>query len=692
MFNLQGQQGVEFASSLLWKNKEGGGSCFGSSETISVLDQRTSPSSPTSSSSLAGSEYSVGVASVQKKWEWSQQQQHQQQQQQLEEENSALGMVGSELQPIPRALQVGMEDWESVLTEESGASLVQEQSFLGWIMGEVEDPSSGLKHLLQNGGGGGLDFQNTTGFGMVDPSFGFEALGGGGIGGGGKGGSLAASATTAMNLGNNINPPSLVNSSSCFPTDNNNNNNNNCLNIPNSIASPLHSNPSLPVSLLYQQQQFGVADVKTQSFTSTQNQAMFVPFPHNQQIQQFLLPPQQGLPQHMQFLSTRPTMTTKPKLEEEVVQQQNQHQVLVDQLFKAAELVETGNLLNAQGILARLNHQLSPVGKPLLRAAFLFKEALQLLLFTNSNNKGLCPPQRTSTPFDVVHKINAYKTFSEVSPLLHFTNLTCNQAFLEALENYDRIHIVDFDIGFGGQWSSFMQELRMRVGSTPSLKITTFVPPSLYDPTELNLTRENLTQFANEFGIPFEINFVSLDSLNSSSLSLTINAFEGEAVAVNFPVGIPTSLTSSLPLLLRFVKQLSPKIVVSVDRGCDRSDLPFSQYVLHSLQSYSILLESLDAVNVNPDIVHKIEKFYLLPTIERSLLGCQYTPQKMPPWRNLFTSAGFSPITFSNFTETQAEYVLKRLPVRGFHIEKRNSSLMLCWQRRELASVSAWRC
>ncbi|KAF9613645.1 hypothetical protein IFM89_009471 [Coptis chinensis] len=82
-----------------------------------------------------------------------------QQHQQLEEEKVALGM-SSELHPIARTLQVvnggGMEDWESVLSK-SDASLIQEQSFLGWAMGEVEDLSSSLKHLLQNGGGG-LDF------------------------------------------------------------------------------------------------------------------------------------------------------------------------------------------------------------------------------------------------------------------------------------------------------------------------------------------------------------------------------------------------------------------------------------------------------------------------------------------------------------------------------------------------------
>lgn len=717
-FNLQGEGVLQVAKEI---NYSGVGLLgkWSNNEPTSVLDPRSSPSPPTSSSNLsssfAGSDSSVGVASVQQKWEWP----HTQQQQE-ENSNSALladhgrkeEWGGSELQPIPTALEVGsgaekcglaagagggggMEDWDNMLSE-SGASLGQEQSLLGWIMGEVEDPSSGLKQLLQSGGGG-VDYHNSNnGFGMVDPGFGFEALSGGG-GGGGR-----ACSSPSMNLGNispsafpsnnngrmnsMSNPSSLPN---CKPPFFNSNHNTNPSN-PNASLSP--NNPPVPISIppsVYYQP----ADVKPQSFNSTQNQSFFVPLPYAQQDHQ-LLSPQQGLPHQLQFLPqplpSRPTLATKPKVGEEVLHQQHQQQVLVDQLFKAAELVETGNLVHARGILARLNHQLSPVGKPLHRAAFLFKEALQLLLTNNS--EGISPPERTSTPLDVVLRINAYKAFSEVSPLLQFTNFTCNQALLEALESYNSIHIVDFDIGFGGQWASFMQEIRMRIGGIASLKITALVSPSSHDPIELNLTRENLSHFANELGIPFELNLVSLDSFNPASWSLAINVSDNEAVAVNLPVGGPSSHLSSLPLLLRLVKQLSPKIVVSVDRGCDRSDLPFSHYFLHSLQSCSILLDSLDAVNVNPDIVHKIEKFFLLPTIEKTILGCQRSPAKMPPWKSLFSAAGFSAVTFSNFTETQAEYVLKRLPVRGFHVEKRHVSLILCWQRRELASVSAWRC
>ncbi|XP_062076053.1 scarecrow-like protein 6 [Humulus lupulus] len=429
---------------------------------------------------------------------------------------------------------------------------------------------------------------------------------------------------------------------------------------------------------------------------------------HQQQQQQYHL----GFPQGMQFLPQQ-----KPLMQKVMVgsgdemtahnhnnhhqqQQQQQHQqlqqhqhALLDQLYKAAELIGSGNFSHAQGILARLNHQLSPVGKPLHRAAFYFKEALNLLILNNNNNSlNNTIPSRCPSPFDVIFKMGAYKVFSEVSPLIQFVNFTSNQALLEALDNADRIHIVDFDIGFGAQWASFMHELPVRNRGPPSLKITAFASPSTHHPVELALMRDNLAQFANEIGVAFELEVVNFDSLEQTSYSMPFFRAEGEVVAVNFPIWSASNQPAALPNLLRFVKQLSPKIVVSLDRGCDRSDLPFPQHILQALHSYINLLESLDAVNVASDAVNKIEKFLLQPKIESAVLGRLRAPDKMPLWKTLFASAGYTPVTFSNFTETQAECVAKRTPVRGFHVEKRQASLSLCWQRRELISVSAWRC
>ncbi|KAG6688942.1 hypothetical protein I3843_11G148600 [Carya illinoinensis] len=692
-------------------------------EPTSVLHMRRSPSPPTSASTLSSSfgggggggsldpppATTASQPEFARKDEWA-----------------------SELQPIPSGLEaitgggrfaLGLVDWETMLSETAPSpSHEQEQSLLRWIAGDVDDSSFGFKQLLQSGNNN-LDLDGNARLGIVDQGPGvFETIGG-------------VSTTGNLIASVNQNPNFLAYSGSGGFANSSGSSSNSYSNEKQQFDVPDEKPQVLNPQLLMSQQQ------------QSQNPNLFLPLSFTQHEEHLLQPPQpnrhssigldlttqipkvplahagheflltkhqqqqqqqpphlgfspgvQFVPQHL--LQHKSPMVPKQKMglaEEDLAhqhyhqqQQQQQQLALLDQLYKAAELVGTGNFSHAQGILARLNHQLSPVGKPLHRAAFYFKEALQLLLLMNNP---VTTPPRTPAPFDVIFKMGAYKVFSEVSPLIQFVNFTCNQALLEALDDADRIHIVDFDIGFGAQWASFMQELPARNRGAPSLKITAFASPSTHHPVELGLMRENLIQFANEIGIRFELEVVNFECLDQTSYSLSIlQAAENEAVAVNFPIWSSSNQPAALPALLRFVKQLSPKIVVSFDRGCDRSDLPFPQHVLQALHSYIYLLESLDAANVTSDAVSKIEKFLLQPKIEITVLGRLRAPDKMPLWKTLFASAGFSPVTFSNFSEAQAHCVVKRTPVRGFHVERRLASLVLCWQRRELISASAWRC
>lgn len=302
------------------------------------------------------------------------------------------------------------------------------------------------------------------------------------------------------------------------------------------------------------------------------------------------------------------------------------------------------------------------------------------------------PPMKTLSPIDVVHKMNAYKAFSEVSPITQFTNFTCAQAILEALDDADCVHVIDFDIGCGAQWASLIQELPLRKKGAPSLKITAIAPLSISHAFELSLARENLVQFANDVGVAFELQVVNLDLFDPSSSSMpNVGTSGDELIAVSIPIWACSYRPSILPSILRFIKQLAPKIVVSLDRGSDRCDTLFPQHLIHILESCTNFLESLDGLNVASDIVNKVEKYFLQPKIENTVLGRVHAPNKMPHWKTLFASAGLLPFQFSNFTETQADYVVKRTPGRGFHIEKRHASLVLSWQRRELVTASAWR-
>ncbi|XP_057458403.1 scarecrow-like protein 6 [Lotus japonicus] len=646
--------------------------CYvGSTEPTSVLDSRRSPNHSTSSSTMSSSTTSKGSGGV------------------------AAPTLSQNYPPWEEEkCGVPMEDWEG-----------QGQSILRLIMGDVEAPSAGLSKLFHSTGYGSHSVDFNGGFGVLDQGLNMVSIVDPSVQGNYPGFSFIAENIDSHNaesnfsgFGNNsllssspgmfnsqqhqgigevdekpqvINPQFLLNQ--------------------NQVQFP--ENPSFFVPLRYPQ-------VQEQQVLS-QNQAKRLPFDtvgHNYQAQVPKLPLLDSgqevfvkrhqtqlplFPHHMQQQQSLMVPSAKQEKVDSTGDDVNNQlqQSIFDQLYKTAELIEAGNPVHAQGILARLNHQLSPNGKPFHRAAFYMKEALQSMLHSNGHNF------LTFSPISFIFKIGAYKSFSEISPVLQFANFTCNQALIEAVERFDRIHIIDFDIGFGVQWSSFMQELAlMRSSGVPSLKVTAVVSPSTCDEMELNLTQENLSQFAKDINMCFELNVLSIESLNSFQF------FDDEAIAVNMPVSCLANYPSLSPSILQFVKQLRPKVVVTMDRNCDRIDVPFATNVAHALQCYSALLDSLDAVNVNLDILQKIERHFILPDMKKTIFGHNHSHEKLPPWRSMFLQYGFSPFTFSNFTESQAECLVQRAPVRGFQLERKHSSFVLCWQQKELISVSTWRC
>ncbi|KAJ6686087.1 hypothetical protein OIU79_015978 [Salix purpurea] len=637
-----------------WQNNNSKQSCdflVGSTEPTSVLDTIGRQSPPPSSSTL--SSFQGGGAST--------------------GTTNGVGAAGGSSLSVDEKYgpQLGMEDWESVLL----GSPSQEQSIIRLIMGDIEDPALGLNKLIQ-GGSRSQDMElNASGFGVLDQVFGFEVPN-----------MCTASANLFVNS-NNIDPSSFHGlfqqhqQQAAFDQDEKPQ----ILNpgvIINQNQHQFVQNPAVLLPLSYAQLE------EHHLLNARPVGANYMPKVFDLRPPELFLPRQQQQSHQFQMMQQqRQGMVTKQKIaSDELENQQQLQQAIINPVCQAAELIETGNPVLAQGILARLNHQLSvPIGKPYQRTAFYFKEALQLLLNVNNNN---C----IGTAYNLIFKIGAYKSFSEISPILQFANFTCNQALLEAFEGFDRIHVVDFDIGYGGQWASLMQELASRNGGAPSLKITAFVSPSSRDELELGFTQENLRIFASEINMPFELEILSLESLSSGSWPMNLCTLDKEVTAINLPVGSFSNYPSTLPLVLRFVKQLSPKVVVSLDRGCDRSDLPFAHHINLAIQSYTSLLESLDAVNVNLDILQRIERFLVQPGIEKMVLGRRGCFHRTPPWRSLFLQSGFTPLTFSNFTESQAEYLLQRTPVRGFHVEKKQSSLVLCWQQKDLVSASAWSC
>ncbi|CAN8328122.1 unnamed protein product [Cochlearia groenlandica] len=363
----------------------------------------------------------------------------------------------------------------------------------------------------------------------------------------------------------------------------------------------------------------------------------------------------------------------------------------VEDLIRVVDCVESDELPLAQVILSRLNQRLrSPSGRPLQRSAFYFKEALGSLLTGLNRNSN-----RLSSWSEIVQKIRAIKEFSGISPIPLFSHFTANQAILDSLSSQSSspfVHVVDFEIGFGGQYASLMREFAEKSVSGGFLRVTAVVAEECA--VETRLVKENLTQFAAEMKIRFQIEFVLMKTFEMLSFK-AIRFVEGERTVVLISPAIFRRLTG-LADFANNLRRVSPKVVIFVDsEGWTEisGSGSFRREFVSALEFYTMVLESLDAAAPPGDLVKKIvETFVLRPRISAAVeTAADRRNAGEMTWREAFCAAGMRPIQLSQFADFQAECLLEKAQVRGFHVAKRQGELVLCWHGRALVATSAWR-
>ncbi|KAL2905590.1 Scarecrow-like protein 15 [Bienertia sinuspersici] len=367
----------------------------------------------------------------------------------------------------------------------------------------------------------------------------------------------------------------------------------------------------------------------------------------------------------------------------------------LDDLIRGAQAFESNDSQQLHLILARLNQRLrSPVGKPLHRAAFYFKEALQHLTTSPT------PPTRL-TSYEVVQTIRAHKAFSGISPVSLFSTFAGNQAILESVVDGSSpfIHIIDFDIGFGGHWASFMRELVDKASSDHTsivLRITAIVPEEFG--IESKLVKDNLSQFARDLNLNFHLDFVLIPTFEILSFK-SIKFFEGEKIALHLSPGVfnrfSNNSRSGISKFLGDLRSLSPGCIVVVDKevGIDGGTASFGANFLAGIEFYTGMMESIEvAAGGGGDCLRRIETFVLRPRIFAAVdAAARVAAGRRTTWREAFVTAGMRAVGFSQFADFQAECLLRRAQVGGFQVAKRHGEMMLFWHDRPLVATSAWR-
>ncbi|GAB4846232.1 hypothetical protein Ancab_025230 [Ancistrocladus abbreviatus] len=288
----------------------------------------------------------------------------------------------------------------------------------------------------------------------------------------------------------------------------------------------------------------------------------------------------------------------------------------------------------------------------------------------------------------------------EMCPYLKFGYMVANGAIAEACKYEDRIHIIDFQIAQGTQWSTLLQALALRPRGSPHVRITGIDDPvSRYAREDsLELVGKRLAAISEKFHIPVQFHAVPVFAPDVTVDMLDIRP--GEALAVNFPLQLHHTPDESVDVsnprdgLLRMVKSFSPKVVTLVEQESNTNTTPFLTRFAETLDFYSAMFESID-VTMSRESKERVnvEQHCLARDIV-NIIACEGKErverhELFGKWKLRFTMAGFRPYPLSSYVNSVIRDLLSRYSEHYTYAEK-DGALLLGWKDRMLISASAW--
>lgn len=377
----------------------------------------------------------------------------------------------------------------------------------------------------------------------------------------------------------------------------------------------------------------------------------------------------------------------------EKVQRSKEEQLLVE----CAEAISNNDMPVANVLIAQLNQAVSIYGDPMQRLAAYMVEGLVARLATSGSS--LYKALRCKEP---VHRdlLSAMQILYEVCPYFKFGYMAANGAIAEAFQNESRVHIIDFEIAQGTQWTTLIQALAARPGGPPQLRITGVdgPMPGPNPSAGVEMVGKRLGKLAEAVGVPFIYHAVAKKSADVEAWMLERQA--GEALAVNFALNLhhipDESVCTSNPRdrMLHMMKSLGPKVLTLVEQEMNTNTAPFYARVLETISYYSAVFESLDITLARESKERvNVEQQCLARDIV-NVIACEGAErverhEMTGKWRARMRMAGFQPYPLSQTVNSTIKTLLESYSDK-YRLRQEGGALFLGWRNRDLIVASAW--
>ncbi|KAK5802750.1 hypothetical protein PVK06_030369 [Gossypium arboreum] len=363
-------------------------------------------------------------------------------------------------------------------------------------------------------------------------------------------------------------------------------------------------------------------------------------------------------------------------------------------IMEVASAISDGKTDVLNEILARLAQLANAKGNSEQRLT----ECMLLALKSRLNSVESSPP--VTELFSKEHATATHLLY-DLSPCFKLGFMAANQAILDATldqPSCKKLHIIDFDIEQGGQYTTLLHALSERGRGNPAMVKITCIADNGGD-ERLKAVGFKLSLVAERFGVRLKFNVVpslKLSDLSRESLGCELD----EPLAVNLAFKLyrmpdeSVSVENPRDELLRRVKRLAPCVVTIVEQEINTNTAPFASRVGEAVGYYGALFESIEStfgrenserVKVEEGLLRKIANSVACEGRDR-VERCEVFGK----WRARMSMAGFE---LKPLSESVAESMRARLNCGnpGFTVKEENGGISFGWLGRTLTVASAWR-
>ncbi|XP_057757136.1 DELLA protein RGL3-like [Arachis stenosperma] len=374
---------------------------------------------------------------------------------------------------------------------------------------------------------------------------------------------------------------------------------------------------------------------------------------------------------------------------------------LAESLLACAEKVGFKQYGRAGKLLSQCESSSSKTGSPVKRVVHYFAEALRLRIDLETgriSSKDLKKMQPMD-PREITKNLTpSVLAFYGAAPFCQITMFTLVQSIIENVTEAKKIHIIDFEIRKGVQWTTLMQSLVSRNRCPLELLMITAVGSGSNSKLIIEDTGKRLKDFAISLKINLCYDYVIVpDMLQLREDLFKIDPEETIVVYSQYALGSKIQQPDQLETIMRVVKTIRPSVLAITEIEASHNSTSFVNRFIEALFYFSAFFDCLENCMKHDEPNRLVfESQYLAYGIKNILAaeGAERNARnvRIDVWRAFFSRFGLVETEISMLSLFQAELVAKRFPCgSSCTFDRDGNSLLLGWKGTPLNSISVWK-